>query len=1517
MLKKSLIFALCFSLIFPVNIVLAAPSGGKVVQGQANINQSGTQTTINQSSNRAIVNWKNFDINKNESVIHNMPSRDAAALHRVTGGGGASQLAGELKSNGNIFLVNPAGVVIHKGAKIDTGGLMATTHDIANEDFMKGNHVFNKPGQPGAAVINQGNITVRDQGFAALVAPTVRNEGVIAAKLGKVALASGDTFKLDFYGDDLINFTVPESTVDRLHTTDGTPIGVENSGTIKAEGGVVLLSATQLDGVVSSVVNNSGTVSVSSAELKGGRIVFGGEGENVDVKNTGAVAASSEKSDGGVVRMVADGGVRVSGTVEAKGANKGGQVDVSGKKKTVIADATITTEGKEGGLIRLGGEFQGGKKTASTDTALYHGFAERFPHVQELRQTQSLYMDNASSIHAGDDGTLIMWSDGATAVYGNLSAKYLELSGKDLTYGGTQHISDGGMVLLDPTDIIIGNYSGPASESITSSTISASWLSDQSRIGGSMVALIVQATNSLTVAADLNFDNSHGYYAEVFLQADNLIKINDGITIRSNDNNFALYPTSPNAEIYIGNNVTIDVHSFRAARFGALEAAKVTIGNNTLIKANGEARVIGQQPGAVAGESGGSLSLRARDIVVGRGTRLESREGILIEATNRVSLQDGVHLFSGTIDIHGKILDIGSPSGGRTTLTASHAINLGKYMTSSHLPSPFVWAPELTDAVTIGKGTTLTAPDIVVNAKAAISVLDDVSFFASSSFALGAGYWDDVNGKWAENQPPNSLSRILEQNHEPVFNIAIGNNVFVAGSGTSSKTKSAFVLAKNISIGQNFLINATDDVVIGAGYTSSFSSTFFPPFSDRTFLAADSISIGGVSANAPANGIYANNIYMSGKKMDLLAETIHADNSLIISGGFTRDYDLGASLHVQYANDVKFGQDTGLFGKNAVSLASQNMSFRDRTTVTSEGGIFLRGGTASSITLPGRTPGTAVLNAPSVEFISGSYILYPYSVRAENIKWRDAVNMEGRQYAYGMESPHIFNVGKLYLNGQPTSEWPFSVTNVILGYKYRENVLVNWDNQAIIDKQILQLLAEKVNRPISIAEQTELAMEILTRDLSPYERKHFEDAVAMLTNPEKLDALVREKVDAVLGQLRELNRDVKADDQSLIAFLESYLTLFFRVELESEYLLEFDSLVGKLNSPDAQAMWDNAAESFMQYYETKSPGIWAKLKDSAGDSAWSIVDALMIIKENPDAVVTVVTGMSVKELQQKVGTLVTQATVQAEGQMQLPVGSVFEDILAGFLEDPRTQVLLQKDGIKDQLDTLMKTADGAFRLRDNLQKAVDSLSYVDTMNFADVSTKQIRDAVNMLKAATADIKQFADLLGVKGAGTEINSALGTAAQKMSAILKMVEQAETVIENYDNAVNMKEISNTINGLGADSGVAYIVEAAAKNSLMTSFVNLGESMANFLGGGGRISSAVKLTSEALFNNAYFAREVTELGGKIEQISANRDAAQLEITNSVHSIVIDSIPSNLRAYTLPSQGAVSTVYPGFTNR
>ncbi len=162
-------------------VPLAGPALGNpldpdIKAGDVSVEGLGTPTvTVNQSSSKAIVDWHSFNIDPSESNIFHQPGADSVILNRVTGGEGPSQILGTLKANGQVFLVNPDGILFGKDATVDVGSLVATTHDLFDGDFLSGNYKFGLSGNPKASVVNQGTITVDDGGFAALVAPGVRN----------------------------------------------------------------------------------------------------------------------------------------------------------------------------------------------------------------------------------------------------------------------------------------------------------------------------------------------------------------------------------------------------------------------------------------------------------------------------------------------------------------------------------------------------------------------------------------------------------------------------------------------------------------------------------------------------------------------------------------------------------------------------------------------------------------------------------------------------------------------------------------------------------------------------------------------------------------------------------------------------------------------------------------------------------------------------------------------------------------------------------------------------------------------------------------------------------------------------------------------------------------------------------------------------------------------------------------------------------------------------------------------
>ena len=101
----------------------ALPTGGNVAGGQASISQSGAAMRIDQASARAAIDWQSFNIGAQASVTFSQPSASAIALNRVLGASG-SEILGRLSANGQVFLVNPNGILFGRGAQVDAGGLL-------------------------------------------------------------------------------------------------------------------------------------------------------------------------------------------------------------------------------------------------------------------------------------------------------------------------------------------------------------------------------------------------------------------------------------------------------------------------------------------------------------------------------------------------------------------------------------------------------------------------------------------------------------------------------------------------------------------------------------------------------------------------------------------------------------------------------------------------------------------------------------------------------------------------------------------------------------------------------------------------------------------------------------------------------------------------------------------------------------------------------------------------------------------------------------------------------------------------------------------------------------------------------------------------------------------------------------------------------------------------------------------------------------------------------------------------
>ena len=288
----------------------AGPEGGQVVSGSGSISASGSAgqstTTIKQASDKLSINWQSFNVGKTETVNFVQPSASALAVNRIFDTQG-SQILGRINANGQVWLINPNGVLFGKDAQINVGGLLAST--LNPDDASIGSARSNFSGSSTAGVVNFGQINTSQGGYVALLGHSVSNAGQISAPGGTVALGAGSAVSLNFAGSKLLGLQVNSNQVNAL---------AENGGLIQADGGQVLLSAGARDSLLASVVNNTGVIQARTVQEKDGKIIL-----------LGGMAAGTTK---------------VAGTLDASAPNggNGGFIETSAYSVKVDDSASIT-----------------------------------------------------------------------------------------------------------------------------------------------------------------------------------------------------------------------------------------------------------------------------------------------------------------------------------------------------------------------------------------------------------------------------------------------------------------------------------------------------------------------------------------------------------------------------------------------------------------------------------------------------------------------------------------------------------------------------------------------------------------------------------------------------------------------------------------------------------------------------------------------------------------------------------------------------------------------------------------------------------------------------------------------------------------------------------------------------------------------------------------------------------------------------------------------------------------------
>ncbi|MEZ0295718.1 MAG: filamentous hemagglutinin N-terminal domain-containing protein [Candidatus Methylacidiphilales bacterium] len=513
-------------------LAFANPTGEQVVAGQGNFNRNGSTLTVTQGTDKMIVNWQQFSINPWETTRFVQPSVHSSALNRVVGGD-PSSILGTLQANGSIYLINPNGIVVGSGARIDAGSFLASTLDVSDSQFMAGG-AMNFLGPSTASVQNLGVINATN-GDVILIGQEVINHGEINAPNGTAGLAAGnDIVLMPSHGggaEGRLSVRVKESELGIRKREKGvTNTGKINAATaeLKAAGGNVYALA----------INNTGTVRANALQNKGGRIFLSTDGGKIVNKGTlqargGRVVVNSAsrnrsrvKGSPGLTGVTEMGGVV---DVSSRDSGKGGTAHILGDQVLVSKDARIDASGfSGGGEILIGGDFQG------KNTSVVNAEIAFIDAGADLR---------SDGIGAGDGGKVIVWSDMTTVIgAATLSAKggplggnggLIETSGKhtlvfrprEVTVLAQHSSGNSGTILLDPDDIVIAAAPGdPFFNPVYFAYSSGTETYQNTMITALSGNIILQAKNNIDINATLAF--TQGFGNRIVFQAGNQINVN-------------------------------------------------------------------------------------------------------------------------------------------------------------------------------------------------------------------------------------------------------------------------------------------------------------------------------------------------------------------------------------------------------------------------------------------------------------------------------------------------------------------------------------------------------------------------------------------------------------------------------------------------------------------------------------------------------------------------------------------------------------------------------------------------------------------------------------------------------------------------------------------------------------------------------------------------------------------------------------------------------------------------------
>ena len=845
------------------------PTGGVITKGSGTITTSGNTMTINQGTNVLGANWNSFSIGASNTVIFNQPSSSSVAINRVIGNS-QSQIYGNLQSNGQVFLINPNGVMFGKGAQVQVGALVATTKNITDAQIDAGNYSFS--GGSTAGIINQGMITAMGNGTAGYVvlhADKVTNDGTIVANGGMITLAAGQTLGLTLDNGQLLSVQVTGAVANAL---------VQNQGLIVADGGQVFLTARGKDTLLDNVVNNEGVIRARSMTSKNGVIILDG-GDEGAVVNSGTLDVSGKGNNKGGTAIMAGQYVALlnNSTVNASGDAGGGAVIIGGDNlnkvtsllnfsmaaQTVVqagANIDISSANGSGGfvetsghLININGNINGAGKTGAG---------------QWLIDPTDITIVSTASTNGSFNGTNV-WSSGANA---------------------TSNISNTSIVnALNSTDVLITTTSTNAGAQKGNITVSADIIKTNSTVA--LTNLTLLANGSITVSN--NISATGGAQLGINLTADSANVGNGSVNI-----------TSAAALNTNGGNLNI-----RGNTTALATVAAVTIGGNLALAGNAVANIVGYAGSGVgvhfSNATAMKIALSGNSSLNITGTSATGWAGVYTNTTTSATL---INSGNGTLLINGSVNGTAGRSGvefGNSAVATwlplvivnngtSGSINLLGYgLNTSTLTGPGkqagFWASGGVNITTSSSGSVVVygRSDANVSASIGLDMGDTAGFFARNT---GNGSLD-VTGV-AKNA--NGFGGVyLNSGNFSLINSGNGSSNF---SGTSLGTSDPGAVLTGIVT----LVNNGS-----AGYLSF--SALAPNSSTAGFTAA-SMTV-NVTSNGNTDITTQSNSNVGMPAIVPIGSTVNAGNGTITYRGIS---NTGTGLNISAATTLNNTQRGGI-----------------------------------------------------------------------------------------------------------------------------------------------------------------------------------------------------------------------------------------------------------------------------------------------------------------------------------------------------------------------------------------------------------------------------------------------------------------------------------------------------------------------------------------------------------------------------------------------------------------------------